>query len=498
MILPIIGVIGFQSYWIINTYEINEERFQKDIKSALTDAIELDIITQTKKRIPEFDSVFSDSGQIEIIPATIQSENTKGLEELMSILASDSMASENMTIHISGNNKNDFPLKDHSFHNLQDSMLFMGDTSFLVGASSGFDMSGSWQDLMLKVVADLTGHDIQLKIIDSIYKTQLLEKGLEINYELALYKGGRFIESTEGDSLYFMNPDALVVNGKIFSECAELKVKIPEKTSFLLLNMWISLSTSLLLIIVVIGVFIYMLTVILRQKRLSDMKNDFISNMTHEFKTPIATVSAAIESMQNFGVLKDSVKTETYLNISRKELVRLNSMVEKVLDISAYENQKVNLNKETINLIDIIKDVVERFRLQNESNTSIIENLGGEILILADRMHIQNIINNLLDNAVKYCAEAPIILVTCSIKNGKAELCIKDNGIGISKDHQKLIFDKFYRAPGDSMHTIKGFGLGLSYVKHAVEQHEGNVSVLSKPDAGSEFIIEIPISHESR
>jgi len=195
--------------------------------------------------------------------------------------------------------------------------------------------------------------------------------------------------------------------------------------------------------------------------------------------------------------LDDKVKTKNYLNISQKELVRLNSMVDKVLDISAYEKQKVVLNKEVIYLSDIAKDVVERFRLQDEDKTSIVEEIMGDIQIFADRMHIQNLINNLLDNGVKYCDKIPVINVKCKIKDGMAELRIKDNGIGISKDHQRLIFDKFYRAPGNSMHSVKGFGLGLSYVKHVVEQHEGQIYVFSMPGVGSEFVIQLPLSDGS-
>ncbi|MBT7492531.1 MAG: HAMP domain-containing histidine kinase [Bacteroidetes bacterium] len=498
MILPIIGVIGFQSYWIINTYKINEEGFQKDIKAALQSAIKNDIINQTKDKLPMLDSTLNGAGQIDISSNMYQSGDSTILEELIGMLSgSDTIPPENVTIHISGTDDEMIPFEGLPFDKLPDSAKIMGDTTFIVETSSDFSMDGSLKDMMLRVIADLTGHATQLESIDSLYKESLLETGLELDYKMALYKGGKFIGSTKGDSVDFQNPDTKACIDKLYTESPELRVVIPEKASFLLLNMWMSLSTSLLLVIVVIGTFIYMLTVIMRQKKLSDMKNDFINNMTHECKTPIATVSAAIESMQNFGVLDDKVKTKNYLNISQKELVRLNSMVDKVLDISAYEKQKVVLNKEVIYLSDIAKDVVERFRLQDEDKTSIVEEIMGDIQIFADRMHIQNLINNLLDNGVKYCDKIPVINVKCKIKDGMAELRIKDNGIGISKDHQRLIFDKFYRAPGNSMHSVKGFGLGLSYVKHVVEQHEGQIYVFSMPGVGSEFVIQLPLSDGS-
>lgn len=494
MLLPIIAVLWFQSYWIMSTYKINEENFQQDIKGALLKAIDIDIINKTRDNLPSIDSMMTYESKHQ----DINLPDGLGFREFMNLLESDdSISGEKIIIEFSGEVNELAGLKIFGLDSLLPSDNTNHDTTIYISGSNESVSEFTWKDLILKALSDIIEHQTNLHQIDSLYHIQLKEKGLDIEFEMALYNNLGFIESTSGDSSKFINPDIKTSIKKTGNDHSEIRVIIPQMKKFLLLNMWLTFLSSLVLVLLVIGAFIYMLTIIMRQKKLSDMKNDFISNMTHEFKTPVATVSAAIESMQNFGVLDDKVKTENYLNISIKELQRLNSMIENVMDISAYERQKVSFNKEVLSLADLCKDVVERFKIQKDEGINIFIEARGDILVFADRMHLQSLINNLLDNAVKYCDTKPEIQIRCLIKNSKAELRIQDNGIGISKEHQNYIFDKFYRAPNDSIHNIKGFGLGLSYVHHIVDKHDGQISVISKLGAGSEFIIQLPLYDES-
>jgi two-component system phosphate regulon sensor histidine kinase PhoR len=224
------------------------------------------------------------------------------------------------------------------------------------------------------------------------------------------------------------------------------------------------------------------------------MKTDFINNMTHEFKTPIATISLASDSVLSPTIMKDEQKVRKFIRIIKEENTRMLNQVEKVLQIARIDKKNFELRKTRIELHELIKKAVEHSQLN-------IEKKGGEIILelnasltelLADQTHISNIIHNILDNAIKYTPEKPHIVVsTKNLLNG-IEMIIKDNGVGMSKEARKHIFDKFYRIPTGNVHNIKGFGLGLSYVKAMVEAHEGKVSVKSELGKGSELIIFFP------
>ncbi|MGX5818132.1 sensor histidine kinase [Chitinophaga lutea] len=254
-----------------------------------------------------------------------------------------------------------------------------------------------------------------------------------------------------------------------------------------------SLAGSAALLLLTTGCFVFMLRTILRQKRLSEVKNDFINNMTHELKTPIATVSAAVEAMQHFNALSDPHKTETYLRISRQELQRLSDLVEKVLHIAAEEKEDFALHYEPTDVNDMIADIVANHRLHASKELDFRYNLLSTPLVQADKTHLSNAINNLVDNAVKYSGDPAIIAIDTARRDNRLHITVRDNGRGIPPHYHDSIFEKFFRVPTGNLHNVKGFGLGLSYVKKVVEMHGGSVSVKSVPDKGSEFILEIPL-----
>jgi two-component system phosphate regulon sensor histidine kinase PhoR len=238
----------------------------------------------------------------------------------------------------------------------------------------------------------------------------------------------------------------------------------------------------------------------LRQKKLSEIKNDFINNMTHEFKTPIATISLAVDAIKNEKVQRDSEKLGYFSSIIKEENQRMNRQVETILKSALMDRQEVQLNKKPLHVHEIIRDVADNFilRLQEKQGSLETDLAAKDDLIDGDEVHMSNLINNLMDNAVKYSKEnvPPLIKLSTSSNNRKFIIRIEDNGIGMSRETVKRMFEKFYRAHTGNIHNVKGFGLGLSYVKTVVEGHEGQIKADSTPGKGSCFTIELPLKKD--
>ncbi|UOQ96327.1 HAMP domain-containing histidine kinase [Hymenobacter sp. 5317J-9] len=263
-------------------------------------------------------------------------------------------------------------------------------------------------------------------------------------------------------------------------------------TSYILREMGGLLGGSVLLLALTTGCFWLMLSTILKQKKLSDVKNDFINNMTHELKTPLATVSAAVEALQNFGALNDPTKTQTYLSISRNELQRLSDLVEKVLNIAVDERQQLELSPEPVQPADLVAEIVARHQLQAAKPVKFDVQVAPAAAVKFDRLHMGNVINNLIDNAIKYSKEAVTITIRGRQEPSGWHLTVADDGPGIEPGYQEAIFDRFFRVPTGNLHNVKGFGLGLYYVRQVVERHGGRIGVRSGVGRGSEFALWIP------
>jgi len=276
-----------------------------------------------------------------------------------------------------------------------------------------------------------------------------------------------------------------------------LIVVIPEIKTLVLQSLKWRIVTSIIFTLIILAAFYLTVRTMLRQKKMGEIKNDFINNMTHEFKTPIATISLAVDAMRNEKVLQDRDKMGYFSSIIKEENQRMNRQVETILKASQLEKQEVDLNLKPVHVHEIIKDVVDNFTLQLEHKQGKVELLlhAQNDLINADEVHFSNLINNLVDNAVKYSKEnvpPHIILSTTSIGK-KFSIRIEDNGIGMNRDTVKRIFERFYRAHTGNVHNVKGFGLGLSYVKTVVEAHDGDIKAESTIGKGSTFIIDLPL-----
>lgn len=254
---------------------------------------------------------------------------------------------------------------------------------------------------------------------------------------------------------------------------------------------------AILFTLIIITAFYLTVQTMVKQKKLSDIKNDFINNMTHEFKTPIATISLAVDAMKNEKVLQNREKIAYFSGIIKEENQRMNRQVETILKASQLEKQEVELNLKPLHAHAIIKDVADNFALQLEEKKGHAELLlnADQDLVDADEVHFSNLVNNLIDNAIKYSKDNTPVFVKISTQSNAKSLFIRveDNGIGMNRETLKRVFERFYRAHTGNIHNVKGFGLGLSYVKTMVEAHHGQIRVDSTLGRGSIFTIELPL-----
>ncbi len=231
----------------------------------------------------------------------------------------------------------------------------------------------------------------------------------------------------------------------------------------------------------------------MRQRKLAVLKNEFISNITHELKTPIATVGVAIEALKNFNAIQDPQRTKEYLDISSNELQRLSLLVDKVLKLSMFEKKEIDLKFEMMNLKEVVDEVVSSMRLQLEKyHAAVSVTNEGDLNLQGDRLHLISVVFNLLDNALKYSKGNPSIHVDLKEADQHVVLSVTDNGIGIPTEYKDKLFEKFFRVPTGDTHNAKGYGLGLSYVAHVIQKHKGTIIVESQPGIGSKFVITLP------
>jgi two-component system, OmpR family, phosphate regulon sensor histidine kinase PhoR len=350
---------------------------------------------------------------------------------------------------------------------------------------------------------------IDIEFLDSIIKYEMKMDKLPQNYQF-------MITNEEGNSICFnlndnKTPSHCRVNrysskidtaksfstilfpSNILDEDITLHMFFPSKGSFLLKEMWGSMSISLILMILIVIALVFMFRTILSQKKLSELRGDFISNMTHEFKTPISTISLACQAMNDKDMNKSlDSENQLYIKMIDDENKRLGLLVERILQSAVMDKGELRLKKEKISLDKVLRSTVNnvQFRLKGvNGNLELSIQEGESYGVECDKMHVSNIISNLIDNAIKYCKNTPNIKVALKKENGSIFLSVSDNGIGISRDHINKIFDKLYRVPTGNIHNVKGFGLGLSYVKVVADLHGWNVSVKSVLDKGSTFTI---------
>lgn len=333
---------------------------------------------------------------------------------------------------------------------------------------------------------------------DSILWSNLQQQGINVDFQFQVIR-----EQT--DSIQFIYGDKLLKSdyyearlfpNDMFNLNERLLVHFPQPTSFLLGNLLGMLLVSFALVIVLFVIFFVTISVLLKQKKLSDMKSDFINNMTHEFKTPLATINLAADALANAKVQHNLELTSKYLGIIKTENKRMNTHVEQVLQTAQLERQELKLNLQKIDLRYLLEHALELMEMQYDNRQAklSLDCDHTECYIDCDETHLLNVFTNLLDNALKYAKNDPEVTITGKIVGKKAIIQVKDNGIGMTKETRQRIFEKFYRLPTGNVHNIKGFGLGLSYVKAIIEAHKGSINVESELELGSTFTVTLPLS----
>jgi len=332
---------------------------------------------------------------------------------------------------------------------------------------------------------------LPLNKIDSSYKAELHRNNIFLPYTISFITG-----NTSQSKPPAPIPDKLQTNFTFvgLSRFYAYQASFDNPSAYIFGKLRLPILVSVLLVIFTTVSFIFLYRNLLAQQRLSAMKNEFISNVTHELKTPIATVNVAVEALRNFNALEDPVKTKEYLDISASELQRLSLLVDKVLKLSMFESKVLALEKTSFDLRSLTEEVMAMMRLQFEKQDALVSmtTTGEHFTILADRTHMASVLYNLLDNALKYAKDQPRIEISLHSKNMHVEVSVKDNGIGIPAEYKTRVFEKFFRVPADNVHNTKGYGLGLSYVRHILQRHMGFIQVESEPGKGSVFTAYVP------
>jgi len=284
-------------------------------------------------------------------------------------------------------------------------------------------------------------------------------------------------------------------NNDLFRDPGMLEVSFPDKNSAIIGNLSATLASSVGLLLVLVFIFSYTLYAILKQKKISEMKTDFINNMTHEFKTPVATIMIASEALKDPEVTEDKSRLKRLANIIYDENVRLGSHIERVLSIARLEKGELKMENAEVDMNDLIVIVLDSMSLQLQKKNAILTvNTDAEnAVIFGDELHLSNVLYNLIDNANKYSNDSPEITITTKNSGKNLIIDISDKGIGMTKEHSKRIFDQFYRVPTGNLHDVKGFGLGLNYVQDIIKKQNGTIKVRSEKDKGTTFEISLPL-----
>ena len=361
-------------------------------------------------------------------------------------------------------------------------------------------------EVIVKIISQSANRPIEERAdsstVATLLQTEFVNNGLDLPFEFAVVnRMGALVYHTSGYNADAQSANSVFVQTLFPNDSQNrmnyLKVYFPDKRDFIYHSIKFLLPSFIFTLILLV-VFLYTIIVAFRQKKLTEMKNDFINNMTHEFKTPISTISLAAQMLNDNSVRKSPKMLEHISTVINDETKRLRFQVEKVLNMSMFDRQHTSMNLREVAVNPLIDNIVHTFKLKVEKyGGSLTGNLDAENdLVAVDEMHFTNVIFNLLDNAVKYRREdEPLRLhvATRDIANDRLEITVEDNGIGIRRDDIKKIFDRFYRVSTGNLHDVKGFGLGLAYVQKIVKELNGSISVESEFGKGTKFIVILPL-----
>ncbi len=499
--LALLTLVGVQMYWIRSAIQVEESQFLRTVNEAAASiafklqkievARQYKLQKQTDRLLRSFDSL-NQQYYIQMLDdslrrAFVMAENER--------FKSPSGANE-------PTKKEADSIQEHaSTTNSNTAMITTQPTNpVLQGYRRQHEMLS---EMFAEIVRSRDPQNFEVRyeshLLDSVIGAELRNKGIRTEYEFGIFnpalnklvveKTGEFPkELMQSGLIYPLAPDQL------FSAPDHLVLYFPNQMKFVLQELTGMLGISVLIVLILVGSFIYAIATIIKQRKISELKTDFINNMTHEFKTPISTVALACEALNDKEINKSEDLYRTYIGIISEENKRLGAMAEKILQTAILEKGDLKLRLEPFDLHEVVQEVVKTMSILVEIRDGHITTSlqATQPIIQADRVHITNILNNLIENANKYTPAKPEIRISTTNTADGLMIMLQDNGVGISKTNQKKIFDKLYRVPTGNIHNVKGYGLGLSYVKFIVEKHHGSISVESEPGQGSVFKILLP------
>ena len=467
----ILGIIALQVFWLKSSFEENRSRFKADVENSLTATI-------LKQQISA-----AAAQELGNMKSSMLTSNVT--DALTSILEKIPHSGQAVTLNI----KSDVPLKDITADSLNNLLKQAAGK-----APSGSNVSRPY------IVASSTAEkkEIDIKQYNRIFNEELRKRGIDMPAELALVDKNEQLVTASCDTNAFkalpFKSDIGLFSVEVSEKGEVLQAGFQEISFYLLKRMAWIFSLSVVLIIIAVVSFSYLVLQFFRQKKLSDIRNDFMNNMTHELKTPISSVSVALELMQDTGNTSEESRKE-YYEIAQGELKRLTMLVEKVLKMAAFEKSEIKINKESMLAAAWLQDIASSLRPLFKAKDIILEtDVKPELqMMYADRTHITNVIQNLVDNAIKYNDKTtPHVSIHIKEEADNTVIEVADNGKGIPQAYLDKVFDKFFRVPSGDVHDVKGYGLGLSYVKAVVTLHGGNIDISSKMGEGSTFTIHLP------
>lgn len=497
MTVSLLGVSGIQAYWLRQSYLIKENQFDRDVGLVLNEVAQKVQRYEAKQFLnssvqiqPFFSSIFRGDKS-----AWFSADSTSRTNKLMLSISMGGDTVLKVANSVGASASSGSP----------NSSSEKGSPSTIQLSPQRMIQRGLQLDRLLRKMAR---HELQRRRdfpsligpqqLDSLIRYELMQRGLSTPFEFAVATGQQIELQSPGWRKEHSQHAAALFPNDIFSQQV-LYLTFPDKENYLLRSLWIMLLASILITTGVGYAFFRTLNFSLRQKRISEIKTDFINNMSHEFKTPIATINLAIDAMSNPQVIAQPERIKHYSSMIRQENQRMNLQVESVLRMALMEKQELELRRKRVELEELVENCLQHVKLALENRNGHLKRFfnAGPTTLDVDANHLSNAFINLLDNALKYSPEAPHITVETERTEDYFILRVKDQGMGMSREEQKHIFERFYRVSQGDRHNIKGHGLGLSYAKGIIEAHGGQLSVESEKGRGSTFTVFLPFSSYS-
>lgn len=535
MVLSIIGIIWVQAVWIRNAFAIRNENFNNAVIGCLNNAADA---IESSQRMNFFNNFMPAD------PFTYNRMYPGESSNYLSIQSYTSVDSSGFSVRID-NQSYSGTLDTGSFTYGSKSYVFTGDTSvvsdsviLLVATENetrkmsvvkrGEEGSINSRDLSLRQQEFLDWvkkranefHNLSDQLISEIYQwektLQLNDKdvgyalkqtfsyaGIQTPFEFAIIRNGEVLEGTfkKASKNDFLKSKYMVrlFPGNIIHQEIILSVIFPARANYVLGQVIWLLGGSLGFSLFIVATFALSLFFIIRQKKISEMKSDFINNMTHEFKTPIATISLAADTISNPKVINDESKVLQFISMIKKENNRMNKKVETILQIASLDKKEIQFRFENVSMHTVIDHIIDTMDIQVQQKNGKVNKVyaAADPLIYGDQEHLSNLVNNLLDNAIKYSPDNPEITIKTRNDDRGFIFSVEDKGIGMTKSVQSKIFERFYRQTSGNVHDVKGFGLGLNYARAIIEAHKGTIHVMSEPGKGSRFEVFLPFNLEN-